>query len=101
MKPEILMSEQGQKDLLLIDVRSPWEYRTGHVVGAVNLPLWKVVAAKRLLLQGGASQVVLYCEHGPRAFLAGFLLRLVGIRNIDYLDGHMMRWKNEQRPLAK
>jgi predicted sulfurtransferase len=36
------LSERYQKDaksLLLVDTRQEWEYRTGHLLGAVNFPI--------------------------------------------------------------
>jgi hypothetical protein len=36
------LSERYQNDsrsLLLVDTRQPWEYRTGHLQGAVNFPM--------------------------------------------------------------
>jgi 3-mercaptopyruvate sulfurtransferase SseA len=36
------LSERYQKDaknLLLVDTRQEWEYRTGHLLGAVNFPM--------------------------------------------------------------
>jgi len=31
--------EEGSTDLLLVDTRQEWEYRTGHIKGAVNFPM--------------------------------------------------------------
>jgi hypothetical protein len=36
------LSERYRKDsksILLVDTRQPWEYRTGHIQGAVNFPM--------------------------------------------------------------
>lgn len=30
---------QASSDLLLVDTRQEWEYRTGHIAGAVNFPM--------------------------------------------------------------
>jgi hypothetical protein len=30
---------QGASDLLLVDTRQEWEYRTGHILGALNFPM--------------------------------------------------------------
>jgi len=31
--------QQSSTDLLLVDTRQEWEYRTGHIKGAVNFPM--------------------------------------------------------------
>jgi hypothetical protein len=33
-----LIKQEGQK-VLLVDTRQPWEYRTGHIKGAVNFSM--------------------------------------------------------------
>ena len=31
--------DENEPDLLVIDTRQAWEYRTGHIAGAVNFPM--------------------------------------------------------------
>jgi rhodanese-related sulfurtransferase len=81
---------------VIVDVRSPEEFREGHIPGAVNLPFW--AAAFRGLELSPSAPAVVYCGHGPRARLARTLLRLRGIRRIDLLDGHMAAWRRSGRP---
>jgi rhodanese-related sulfurtransferase len=85
----------------ILDVRSRWEYRQGHVPGAVFIPFWAVpflawrVPAKR------DEPLVVYCGHGPRAWMAGAALRRRGFRDIQYLDGHWTAWSREGRPVER
>jgi rhodanese-related sulfurtransferase len=57
---------------LLLDVRSPAEFRCGHVRGATNLPLEAVTAAKVGQLRGenATRRIVLLCASGKRATVA-------------------------------
>lgn len=101
MTPETVQQRTSNPEsLLLIDVRNGWEYRAGHIQGAVHLPYWKIMRLRSLLAQRGPVEILLYCEHGPRAWLAGLLLKLIGI-DVAYLDGHLLRWKRENRPLSR
>jgi rhodanese-related sulfurtransferase len=85
----------------ILDVRSRWEYRQGHVPGAVFIPFWAVpflawrVPAKR------DDTLLVYCGHGPRAWMAGAALRRRGFRDIQYLDGHWTGWKTDGRPVER
>jgi len=45
--------------------------------------------------------VVVYCGHGPRAYLAGAALRRRGFERIVYLKGHMSGWRREALPVEK
>jgi predicted sulfurtransferase len=56
-------------ELLLVDTRQEWEYRTGHIKGAVNFPMeptgwsrWhKADALKALLGPDKDRKVIFYC----------------------------------------
>lgn len=65
------LSERYQKDansLLLVDTRQEWEFRTGHLKGAVNFPIeptwwsrWRKASALETFLgQDKASTVIFY-----------------------------------------
>lgn len=80
---------------VIVDVRSPEEYREGHIPGAVNVPFWS--AAFRWIEVSPSAPTVVYCGHGPRARIARTLLRLRGLGSIDLLDGHMAAWRRSGR----
>ncbi len=60
------------RNSLLLDVRSPAEFRGGHVRGAINLPLELVTVAKVSGLRGVdvTRHVILLCAAGKRATVA-------------------------------
>lgn len=78
------------QDTVVIDVRSASEFRRGHVPGAVHLPFW---AAAFRPLPASSAPVVVYCGHGPRAWIARALLRWRGTANVCLLEGHMAGWR--------
>lgn len=55
----------------LVDVRSGSEYGTGHIPGAINIPLEQIEARTEDL---GKGEVVLICKSGKRAHMAAGLL---------------------------
>jgi rhodanese-related sulfurtransferase len=74
---------------LLLDVRSPAEFRGGHVRGAVNLPLELVTVAKVIALRGvdNTRHVVLLCAAGKRATLAAERLSGKGLQLLVVTGG--------------
>jgi rhodanese-related sulfurtransferase len=94
---------------VIVDVRSTAEYRAGHVPGAIHLPFWQVglsLSRRSVQREGGPklaaarqASIVVYCGHGPRAYIAGAALRRRGFSNIAYLAGHMKKWKELNLPL--
>lgn len=86
---------------LVVDVRSQGEYETGHIPGAINIPFYEIGSG---LQQRGFSKndmVVLYCEHGPRAGVAGFSLYLHGYERFFTVAGHMQAWRAGGMPVER
>ena len=72
----------------LVDVRSPAEFRSGHVPGAKNLPLQSLDA--RLQELGAKDrEVVVYCASGARSRAASDKLRGAGFQAV--IDAGAMR----------
>lgn len=83
----------------IIDVRSGYEYRRGHVPGARHMPFWKMFSLADKLATPRDRPVVVYCQHGPRAVIAAFALRRAGFTDVKYLEGHMSGWESAGLPL--
>ncbi len=90
--------EAGQGPIL-IDVRSGSEYASGHVPGALHLPFRSVSSRVDGIRAERDEPVVVYCEHGPRAWWAARSLRSAGFQQVRYLEGHMSGWKRDGLPL--
>ena len=102
MQPhELLKRLKSLQSSELIDVRSGFEYRSGHIAGAVHAPVWKIMLRVARIPADKNAELVLTCEHGPRAEVAKGLLGAMGYRNVALLDGHMSAWRQAGRPLEK
>jgi hydroxyacylglutathione hydrolase len=86
---------------VVVDVRSGWEYKIGHIPGAVHLPFWSALFRHENIGASPQTPLVLTCAHGPRAMLARYLLSRVGFQNMRLLNGHMVAWKRSNMPLTK
>lgn len=85
---------------LIIDVRSKREFGLGHVPGARHIPFWKMSGQAETLSAFRERPIVVYCGHGPRAYIAGAALRRQGFKEVAYLMGHMKKWKSMRLPLT-
>lgn len=66
---------------LLVDVRSPAEFASGHLPGARNVPLGDVEQHADAL-RNEHKPVVLYCASGTRSALAASRLRARGLTEV-------------------
>ncbi len=69
----------------LIDVRTPEEFASGHVSGAVNIEYQQIVSAAQALGVAKQDAVHLYCRSGRRAELARESLQQAGYQRVDNL----------------
>jgi phage shock protein E len=67
---------------IILDVRSPMEYATGHVEGAVSIPLDSFVNAYANVIKDKADEVVVYCASGARSGQAVQFLKSQGFANV-------------------
>ena len=91
--------DDGAKAPFVLDVRTVEEYVAGHVPGAVNIPHDQVAA--RLAEVPKDRDVVLYCRSGRRAQLAGQVLAENGYQHLEHLQGDMLAWMEQGRPVDK
>lgn len=69
------------KGARILDVRTPGEFASGHVDGALNIPVSELPA--RLAEVGSKDvPVILYCRSGARSAQAASLLRSSGFREV-------------------
>jgi rhodanese-related sulfurtransferase len=73
---------------LLLDVRTPGEFASGHLPGAVNVPIDALEAEAGEIAAG--REVVVYCRSGRRSAMAARLLTARGHAVIDI--GPMEAW---------
>lgn len=66
-----------------IDVREPFEYESGHVKGAINIPPRDLMnGVPQLANIPKDAELILYCRSGSRSRTAGMILAQYGYTNI-------------------
>ena len=58
----------GEDPVLVYDVRTPEEYVTGHIPGAINIPHGEI--ARKVPFWKKSDVIVVYCASGGRSFMA-------------------------------
>ena len=75
---------------LVIDVREPDEYESGHIPGAILVPLSTVLSNTSEFQSDETVDVV--CRSGGRSMQACEMLHEVGISNVVNVAGGTMGW---------
>jgi phage shock protein E len=68
---------------VIIDVREPEEYASGHVAGALNIPPSKLMGQFHELDEFSKdTEIIVYCRTGARSNVAMHILKDKGFTNI-------------------
>jgi rhodanese-related sulfurtransferase len=66
--PKVDLGQKIAEGAVIIDVRSPEEYREGHVKGSVNIPLDRIESQLKKLDR--SKPVITCCRSGARSGMA-------------------------------
>lgn len=85
-------------DLQILDVRSPDEWKKGHIPGAKHIFLPEV--PKKSAELSMKKPVAVYCDSGYRASLAASILKSKGF-DVHNVPGSWQAWLNAKYPVEK
>lgn len=96
-----LMARMEKGKLFIVDVRTPEEYRSGHVPGAINLPLPELSSRMSELASHAHSDVYVICEAGARSARATEMLAQAGFDHLHDVRDGTRAWRQADYPLEK
>ncbi|HXV90377.1 MAG TPA: rhodanese-like domain-containing protein [Gemmatimonadales bacterium] len=97
--PDALQRRLAAGDVTVIDVRGRFEWETGRLPGAPNVPLGYL--GDRLAEVPVTGTVVLQCESGSRSAIAASLLQAHGRRDVANLVGGFSAWRKAGLPVER
>ena len=83
-------------DAVLVDVRTPQEYREGHIPGSKNVPLQQLDKVEDVA-ENKDSALFVYCYSGARSGQAAAQLRRMGYTNVQNIGGISAYFGNTDR----
>jgi phage shock protein E len=104
-EPRNLSSVQAQallakdKKVLLLDVRTPEEYRQAHLRGALLIPLNELAQRAREIPRD--RPLLVYCSVGARSVSAAGLLAARGYRDIYQMSDGLVGWYKNGFPIER
>ena len=72
---------------ILLDVRSPQEYREGHLEGAINIPLYDIEKCIEQKIHNKENTIIVYCQSGGRSRKATQILKEKNYINVYQIEG--------------
>ena len=72
---------------VIIDVRTPEEFNSGHVQGALNIPWSRPTSPRRSSALDPATTYAIYCRSGNRSAVATAEMGSMGFMHLYDLEG--------------
>ena len=88
------------KDLVVIDVRTPEEFKAGHIAGAKNVSLLDADFDQKIKQYQG-KPVLLHCASGSRSARALTKMGDLRIPEIYHMNGGMKAWESAGKAVVK
>ncbi|MCF6337288.1 MAG: hypothetical protein L3J84_04960 [Gammaproteobacteria bacterium] len=88
----------NHKNALVVDVRTEKEYKEGHVVNALHIPLGMLDDRIQELQAYKNHTVVMVCRSGARSAQAATKLKKQGFADMHNIGGGMLAWERANLP---
>lgn len=90
---------EQKEDLVILDVRTVEEFESGHVEGAINIPVEEL--AERLDELSKNDELLVYCRTGNRSGNAVNILSDGGFTKIYHMHEGISVWIQQEHPIVQ
>ncbi|MEW6562400.1 MAG: rhodanese-like domain-containing protein [Pseudomonadota bacterium] len=91
----------NHKGAIILDVRQPEEFKSGHVLNARAIPLGELEKRIGELEKFRDAPMVVVCRSGQRSSNASALLVKQGFKQVYNMAGGMMAWQKASLPVER
>ena len=101
VKEAVDIVQNPPQGLTIVDVRTPAEFREGHIAGAVNMDFFGASFDSQILSLPKDKPVLLYCRTGNRSAGAYDAMEKEGITNILHMNQGITAWQQAGLPVQQ
>ncbi len=96
----IINQNSANADFVVLDLRTPSEYASGHIAGATNLDYYSVGFLDGLNGLDKSQTYLIYCRSGFRSGATMEIMKAVGFREIYHLPAGILGWQAAGLPVV-
>lgn len=97
---ELMRGNRSNPGFVILDVRTPEEFRQGYIEGAVLLDYYSPDFRDRFAALDRDATIIMYCRSGNRSSHVLGLADKLGFRQVYDLRGGIVAWKKAGLPLV-
>ncbi|MBV2234954.1 MAG: sulfurtransferase [Sterolibacterium sp.] len=95
----IWLADDQRPPPVLLDVREPWEFASGHIAGSIAMPMNSVPARYMDMAQDALTVTI--CHHGQRSLQIALFLERKGFSQVLNLAGGIAAWEATRQHLTQ
>ncbi|MFK5889223.1 MAG: rhodanese-like domain-containing protein [Flavobacteriaceae bacterium] len=95
------LSATLNNNIQLVDVRTPNEFKSGHIKGSVNMNYYDQDFSTQIGKLDKSKPIYVYCRSGVRSKYSSEILKKLGFKKIYNLKGGILNWNTNKLPLKK
>jgi rhodanese-related sulfurtransferase len=91
----------NHQDAIVIDVRPAPDFRSGHIINAINIPISSLGEQISRIEKHKSRPILVSCRSGAQSSAACRQLRKRGFERVYNLHGGMLAWQNANLPVSR
>jgi hydroxyacylglutathione hydrolase len=97
--PVALLADHDRRNgMVVLDVRNDDEWSSGHIPGAIHIPLASL--ARRISELPADRAIAVHCQGGGRSAIASSVLKKAGREDVSNVSGGFRDWERGGNPVA-
>ncbi len=101
LAPEVFKAQLESHEGVLLDVRTPEEYKAGHLADAENLDFFHEAFRENLEKLDKSKTYFIYCRSGKRSGKTAAMMAEAGFQNVFDMKGGFLGWQSAGLPVEK
>ena len=88
-------------NIVVLDVRTPREFESGHIKGATNINFNDKDFAKKVAALDKNKTYIIHCASGGRSGRACEQIKTLNFKNMLHMNEGFSKWKEAGKPVEK
>lgn len=98
---KLIQENVNNPDFVIIDIRTPQEFKAGHIPNAINIDYYSPAFKQELDKLDKSKTYLIYCRTGHRSGNTMPIMKELGFQNVYELGGGITAWVAKGYPVVK
>ena len=98
---DLIAKHKNNADFIILDVRTPREFKSGHIEKAILLDYYSKMYTEELKRLDKTKTYLIYCRSGNRSGKTLNLIKNMGFSRVYNMDKGIKGWRSKGFPVTK